>query len=138
LGSLQTLFEPVGAFRSAAMGSFGETLAERFLSRKRKFSIVARNWRNPLDRREEIDLVCRDRGALVFVEVKTRADGALVSGYHAVNRRKRKVLRRAIKTYLRLLGSKPRVFRFDVVEVESSGCVRHFENVELFSKHYRP
>jgi len=68
----------------------------------------------------------------------TRSPRALVSGYHAVDWRKRRVLRRAIRAYLSLLRTKPRTFRFDVVEVETGGPVRHFENVELFSKYYRP
>ena len=120
-------------------GSRGEQLAGDFLRRRRGFSLVARNWRNPRDRREEIDLVCRDGEALVFVEVKTRVAGALVPGYFAVDRRKREVLRRVCQAYLRLLRRKPATFRFDVVEVEITGgdpIVRHFENVALFSKHF--
>ncbi len=122
----------------ADTGWVGEVRAERFLRRERGFSIIARNWRSPGDRRHEIDLVCRDREVLVFVEVKTRSPRALVSGYHAVDWRKRRVLRRAIRSYLSLLRTKPHTFRFDVVEVETGGPVRHFENVELFSKYYRP
>jgi putative endonuclease len=119
-------------------GWVGEVRAERFLKGVKGFLIVARNWRRPGDRRDEIDLVCRDREVLVFVEVKTRSPDALVSGYHAVDGRKRWVLRRAIRAYLSLLRVKPRTFRLDVVEVETGGPVRHFENVELFSKYYRP
>ncbi len=132
------------------IGGRGEQRAADWLRGERGFGIVARNWRNPRDRREEIDLVCRDGEVLVFVEVKTRAAGALVSGFHAVDRRKKRVLRRAIAAYLRRLREKPRTFRFDVVEVTSApnGAgpdeappppeVRHFENVPLFSKHFRP
>ena len=132
-------------------GGFGESVAADWLRRERGFEMVARNWRNPSDRREEIDLVCRDGEVLVFVEVKARAAGALVSGYHAVNRRKKRVLHRAIATYLRRLREKPHTFRFDIVEVtlaeSPAGAVaspaprpevRHFENVPLFSKHFRP
>jgi len=121
-------------------GSRGEGAAATFLRRSRGFTIVAANWRNPHDRREEIDLICRDGEALVFVEVKTRAAGALVPGYYAVNRRKKAVLRRAIRSYLRLLRHRPRLFRFDIVEVEmASGgpAVLHFESIPLFSKYFR-
>jgi len=55
------------------VGARGEVAAADFLRRDRSFSIVARNWRNPRDRREELDLVARDGEAVVFVEVKTRA-----------------------------------------------------------------
>lgn len=129
-------------------GGYGEQQAAEWLRRERQFTIVARNWRNPRDRREEIDLVARDGEVLVFIEVKARGAGALVSGYHAVDRRKKRVLRRAIAAYLRKLAEKPHTFRFDIVEVtlpggaEAKGApigpeVRHFENVPLFSKHYR-
>jgi putative endonuclease len=129
-------------------GGRGEQLAAEWLGRERKFTVVARNWRSPRDRREELDLVCRDGEVLVFVEVKTRAADAMVPGYFAVDRRKKRVVRRAITAYLAQLRDKPRTFRFDVVEVslaESPGGgggaaeteIRHFENVPLFSKHFR-
>ena len=116
-------------------GRSGEERAADFLRRTRGFHIVTRNWRNPQDQREEIDLVARDGEALVFIEVKARAAGALVPGYFAVTRRKRRVLRRVCRTYLRLLRHRPRTYRFDVVEVELSAgepIIRHFENVPLF------
>jgi putative endonuclease len=125
--------------RQRTTGEFGERTAEDHL-RRRGYVVVARNWRNPRDRREEIDLICRDGAVLVFVEVKTRRSGGLVPGYYAVDRRKRRVLRRAIGTYLRQLRRKPVTFRLDVVEVAlgpDQPEVRHFENIPLFSKHYR-
>jgi putative endonuclease len=123
-------------------GARGEKLAAEWLRRERRFSIVAQNWRSPRDRREEIDLVCRDAEVLVFVEVKARAAGALVPGYHAVDARKKRVLLRAIKTYLAHLREKPRTFRFDVVQIgfpetQTAPEILHFENVPLFSKHFR-
>lgn len=139
----------LGGHRDA--GAEGEQAAADWLRRERGFTIVARNWRSPRDRREEIDLVGRDGEVLVFVEVKTRAADALVPGYHAVDGRKKRVLRRAIKTYLAQLREKPRTFRFDVVEVGThpserlrngpdavGDTVMHFANVPLFSKHFRP
>jgi putative endonuclease len=123
-------------------GALAERAAAAWLHRECGFRIVAQNWRNPRDLREEIDLVCNDRGALVFVEVKARAASALVSGYFAVDRRKKQVLLRVCKAYLARLRPKPRTFRFDIVEVSLPGArgelvVRHFQNVPLFSKHYR-
>ncbi len=124
-------------------GDRGERLAAEWLERERGFGVVVRNWRSPRDRREEIDLVCRDAGVLVFVEVKARAANALVPGYHAVDQRKKRVLRRAIRAYLGQLREKPPTFRFDVVEVSfaveaaAPPQILHFENVPLFSKHFR-
>lgn len=121
-------------------GPRGEQAAAEFLQRRHGFSVVTRNWRSPRDRREEIDIVARDGEVLVFIEVKARAAHALVSGYHAVDDRKRRVLRRAIHAYLKALAEPPRTFRFDIVEVSLSErlpaqCL-HFENVPLFPKNY--
>ncbi len=125
-------------------GAAGERLAAAWLRRERGFAVVARNWRNPRDRRDELDLVCRDAEVLVFVEIKARAAGALVPGYHAIDRRKQEVLRRTIKAYLARLRERPTTFRFDVVEIILPGTgtaaapeILHFENVPLFSKHFR-
>ena len=123
-------------------GARGEAAAAEFLQRAQAFSIVARNWRNPRDLREEIDLVARDGEVLVFVEVKTRAAAALVSGFHSVNARKKAVLRRAATAYLRTLQHPPVTFRLDVVEVVfapgGAADVRHFANVPLFPKYFQP
>lgn len=127
--------------RSPDAGVQGEDRAANFLHREKGMAILARNWRNPRDRREEIDLVCEDRGVLVFVEVKARAAGALVPGYYTVTPKKKKVLLRACAAYLKRLRHRPATYRFDVVEVEhgSNGAdeIRHFENVPLFPKRMR-
>ncbi|HUL52474.1 MAG TPA: YraN family protein [Opitutaceae bacterium] len=127
-------------FRARGPGPEGERRAAEHLAGREGYAIVARNWRNPRDPREEIDLVCRDGDVLVFVEVKSRASTALVPGFFAVNRRKKKVLRRAIHAYLTRLRDRPRTFRFDVVEVVTSAKappqVLHFQNVPLFPKGY--
>ncbi|MEY2881191.1 MAG: hypothetical protein RLZZ15_3571 [Verrucomicrobiota bacterium] len=142
----------------ASAGARGEKLAAAWLRRERGFTIVARNWRRPRDRRDELDLVCRDGETLVFVEVKTRAADALVPGLYAVDARKKRVLLRTAAAYLAGLRVKPRTFRLDVVEVvfptsprtatETSGAggavraigepqIVHFENVALFPKNFR-
>jgi putative endonuclease len=124
----------------AEAGSLGEQTAADFLQTKHQYAIVARNWRNPRDLREELDLICRDGDVLVFVEVKARAAGALVNGYEAVNERKKRVLRRAVQAYLRQLALVPRTFRLDIVEVTLSDRlppqVMHYENAPLFPKGY--
>jgi len=92
--------------------------------------------------------VVLDAEVLVFVEVKTRAADALVSGRHAIDARKKRALRRAAYAYLRGLESAPRGVRFDVVEVAlpklvdvneeaAEPLVRHFKAVPLFPKTLR-
>lgn len=138
---LQAWLAIIRGASSLSTGDQGERSAAAFLA-GRGWRILARNWRSPRDRRDEIDLVCRDGDVLVFVEVKTRAAGALVPGYFAVDGRKKKVLRRAATAYLRALRPPPATFRLDVVEVSARDGfppeIRHFENVPLFSKHFRP
>lgn len=121
------------------VGAMGERAAGEYLRREKRLVILRRNWRHG---RDEIDLVCRDGAMLVFVEVKTRAAHARVGGYHAVNGRKKHALLRASRAYIAQLPEKPRTFRFDIVEVEhvdgERTALRHFENVPLFGKGYRP
>jgi len=127
-------------------GARAEALAAETLA-ARGWRVLARNWRNPADRREELDLVCADGEVLVFVEVKARDARALVPGYFAVDARKKRVLLRAARAYLRGLRRPPRTVRFDVVEValgvEGAGDAAsgppllHFENVPLFPRHFR-
>ncbi len=122
-----------------AVGGMGERAAAAYLREKKGMVVVRKNWRHG---RDELDLVCRDGEALVFVEVKTRAAHSQVAGYHAVNRRKKKALLRACRAYVAQLAEKPLTVRFDIVEVEhvdgARTALRHFENVPLFPKGYRP
>lgn len=104
-------------------------------------TILARNWRSPKDRRDEIDIICRSReGVLVFVEVKTYPTARLFAGYGMVDARKKAVLKRAAGVYLRSFGPGSREWscRLDVVVVERTDegklVPHHFENVPLFSK----
>lgn len=119
---------------SAAIGRRGEREAEKLL-KKKGYQILARNFRSG---RDEIDLICLQGKAVVFVEVRTRAADALVSGYDSINQRKREALKRVCRSYFGIMKPKPITLRFDVVEVEhEDGIVtdaRHFEDVPLFSK----
>lgn len=122
-------------------GAYGEKLAASYLTKHKGFKVIVRNWRNPADRREEIDIVCRDDELLVIVEVKTRAAGSLVRGADAIDRRKKSALRRAAFAYLRGLPSaaRPKGLRFDIVEVTldrqgTAQDIAHFENAELFGR----
>ena len=121
----------------AQRGRFGEDLAAEYCRHELGYRIVARNWAY---RRDEIDLICQDGAVLVFIEVRARSEDALVSGYHSVNRHKKKILRRACSRYLKQLNNPPKHFRFDIVDVsickEGQGEVRHYSNIPLFNKHF--
>src|SRR6266513_5904417 len=95
-------------------GAHGEKLACRFLRRK-GYKILYRNFKGRTG--GEIDVICRDRDTLVFVEVKTRTREDFGRPLEAVNREKRNRIARGGLAWLRLLDDPDILFRFDVVEV---------------------
>jgi putative endonuclease len=94
------------------LGARGERLAETHYLRQGG-RCLAMNWRHG---RDELDLVMLEGEVLVFVEVKTRTAEIGGEGYWAVNRRKKRALRRAAAGWLRQIGGACHT-RFDVVEV---------------------
>ena len=96
------------------VGRWGESRAAAYLKQEKGMRVLVRNWKQG---RDELDLVCLQGEVLVFVEVKTRKSAVAGSGYHAVDRRKKRALRRACKAYMSQLPKGPRHFRFDIVEV---------------------
>lgn len=108
------------------VGSQGETIARRFLQR-RGLRIVDRNWRT---RSGEIDLICRDRDTLVFVEVKARSGSAFGQPYEAVGPQKQARLRRLAEEYIaeHALGDCP--VRFDVLSVRFDSKPDGVEHIE--------
>jgi putative endonuclease len=99
-------------------GAFGEKIACRFL-RKRGYKILYRNFKHrPAG---EVDIVCRDRDTLVFVEVKTRASEDLRRPFEDIKSFQKRQISRGALAWLRLLDNPDVVFRFDVVEVIADG-----------------
>jgi putative endonuclease len=96
------------------LGSRGEKLACRFL-RRSGYKVLYRNFRGRTG--GEIDIVCRDKDTLVFVEVKTRTREDFGRPFEAVDRNKQKRISRGALAWLRLLDDPDILFRFDVVEV---------------------
>ena len=142
---LRRLFDPIhwqfwglsSDANRAERGRYGEWLSRRFLKGKGYYVLVA-NWRNPMDRRDEIDLICKDKEVLVFVEVRARSTSSLVSGYDSLSPRKRRVLLRACKSYLNQRKQRPEHFRLDVMELDlpvgtkGKPEIFHHENIALF------
>ena len=94
------------------LGARGERLAKAHYLRQGG-RCLAMNWRHG---RDELDLVVLEGEVLVFVEVKTRTAEIGGEGYQAVNRRKKRALRRAAAGWVRQIGGACHT-RFDVVEV---------------------
>ena len=81
--------------------------------------MLYRNYRAPHG--GEVDLVCRDRDTLVFVEVKTRTSETFGAPAEAVTPAKQRLVARGALAWLRLLGKPDICYRFDIVEVRIAG-----------------
>lgn len=96
-----------------ALGQAAEAEAARALERA-GLAIVERNVRLP---EGEIDLVCRENGVVVFVEVKCRRAGWDESPAAAVSWHKQRRLTRLAQHYLKWRRLDRVRCRFDVVSV---------------------
>ena len=92
-----------------ADGAAAEALAARHLERQ-GLRVIARNYRC---RGGEIDLICEDRGCLVFVEVRLRRDSRFGGAAASIGHGKQARLMIAARHYL--AGRRERVCRFDAV-----------------------
>ena len=99
--------------RRQTLGRAAEEAAAAFL-RAAGLTVVERNVRF---REGEIDLVCRDDGAVVFVEVKCRRAGWDAAPAAAVSWHKQRRLTRLAQHYLRWRRLDGARCRFDVVSV---------------------
>ncbi len=107
-------------------GNLGEAAVCAYLVQQGA-EILCRNF---TVRGGEIDIVAKMGECLLFVEVKTRRPGAMVSGAAAVDAKKQAHLIHAAQQYL-LRNPVDLQPRFDVAEVEISGSfVRHIEYLE--------
>jgi len=98
---------------AAQIGQYGERVAAAYL-RRHGYRVLTRNFQTA---RGEIDLVCRCREVLVFVEVRTRAGEDFGRPVETIGADKREALRHAARRYLEILGRDDLHFRFDAVEV---------------------
>ena len=96
-------------------GSLGEIRAEQFLTEK-GYEILARNVVLP---GSEIDLIARDGGVIVFIEVKTRS-GSFAPGRAAVTPAKQKRICKGAVYYMMRNGLMNRQARFDVIEIQEA------------------
>lgn len=105
--------EVVAVRAKDAVGRYGEDVAARHLL-DAGLEILARNWRC---REGEIDIVAREREALVFCEVKTRSSDLFGLPAEAITRRKADRLRRLAWLWLQEHPDRATEVRFDVVSV---------------------
>ncbi|GAA1042002.1 YraN family protein [Virgisporangium ochraceum] len=99
---------------SRAVGAYGERRAVEYLVHVAGMQVLARNWRCPDG---EVDIVAREAGTLVFVEVKTRRDRGFGPPAEAVVATKRLRLRRLAAIWLSEHPGYEVEVRFDVISV---------------------
>ncbi len=108
-------------------GELGEQAAAGYLQTK-GYQIISRNFRT---RFGEIDLICRHKGMLVFVEVKTKKGEDFGIPEEMFTRTKYTKVRRMAEVYLE---GKIENCRIDMTAVilddeEQVEQIRHYENV---------
>lgn len=94
-------------------GRQAEDLARKYL-RGRGLDIIEANYRCPIG---EIDLVCRDGGTVVFVEVRSRSGRSKGLPQESITKTKRQRLVRLAQWYLKDRKTPRTSARFDVVAV---------------------
>lgn len=105
-------------------GHAAETLACHHLE-NRGLQLVARNVRSPFG---EIDLVMRDGKALVFVEVRQRANEKFGAPAETVGARKQGRLRATAEHYLQQHPQQSQnPCRFDIVAITDNGPRQRIE-----------
>ena len=109
------------------IGRLGEDAAAELLVKK-GFEMVLRNYST---RYGEIDLICRDKDVLVFVEVKTKKGLLFGQPEEMFTRKKYERVKRMAQGYL---GGKEVPCRIDMVAVilnheEQALLIKHFQNV---------
>lgn len=113
------------------VGNTGEHIAREFCIRK-GWDIIHTNWRAG---REELDIIAKQNGVTIFIEVKSRTSNMFGYPEEALTPHKQESLRKAIAVYC----SKFRItrFRVDVLCVDIRGkkaSLRHLQDVELLPK----
>ncbi|MGI6721732.1 MAG: YraN family protein [Anaerovoracaceae bacterium] len=104
------------------LGRLGEEQAAAML-RAKGYTIVERNWSC---RAGELDLIARRGYTVVFVEVKTRRSLDFGTPAEAVNADKRRHIRHAASSYLKMNHMENVDVRFDVVEIYMNHIERAF------------
>jgi len=111
------------------LGRWGEKRCGKFLA-KQGLKVLTRNYNC---RAGELDLVMVDgTGAIVFVEVKTRANEDFAAAEEVVTTAKQKRVARAARYFLASNNIESRPYRFDVVTIvlgqKGRPKITHYKN----------
>lgn len=102
-----------------SLGSRGEDIAQKFLEQK-GYVFVERNYHS---RYGEIDLIMKEKGKLVFIEVKTRKNKNFGTAIEAITSQKIEKIYKTAQKYIseKINPSQEIDFRIDVVGIDYEG-----------------
>jgi len=109
--------------------------AERFVCewlQTRGWTVIERNFRT---RRSEIDIIAKNNGILIFVEVKFASDGSRTMPLEKIDLKKQTRITRAAAFYLMKHNSQDQI-RFDVAVVR--GTSSEFRMATYLEDAFRP
>lgn len=109
------------------LGAEGERVAKAYLQTK-GFRILHENYSTPLG---EIDLIAKEGGVVVFVEVKARTSGEFGPPQASVTLAKQRQIVKVARLYLQRERLAEVACRFDVVAVTFAGGQARQPNVLL-------
>ena len=95
------------------LGRKGEELAIRFL-KKNGYRIIGRNY---VCKMGEMDIIAKEKGTLVFIEVKTRTSTTFGPPQLAVDQKKQRQLSKVALNFLKEKRLEDVKARFDVVAI---------------------
>ena len=116
-------------------GEKSESIAAGYLEKKMGYKILEKNFRTKIG---EIDIIAKDGGTLVFVEVKARRSLFYGNPKYAVTSRKQKKISMAALYYLKTKKLSNAKARFDVVAINFSKKLPEIEIIKnAFELAYR-
>ena len=113
------------------LGDIGEDIASKFM-KKKGYKILDRNFKC---KSGEIDIICKKKNEIVFVEVKTRRNFKYGNAVDSILPSKKKHILETAKYYLYIKDLSNLFVRFDVIEVYI--CLKrvylnHINGVDIF------
>ncbi|UCH21642.1 MAG: YraN family protein [Deltaproteobacteria bacterium] len=102
--------------RQQLFGKKSESIAAKFL-KKQGYKILEQNYRNKLG---EIDIIAKEKGTLVFIEVKARRSRQFGNPKWAITPKKKRKISMVALYYLKTTRQSRVKARFDVVAITSN------------------
>ena len=113
---------------TSQLGRAGEQMALNDL-RRRGYGIVTTNWHC---RFGEVDIIARQGGVLVFVEVRTRHASSVVPAFESITPAKRHKMICAAQEFLRQADAEDCAWRVDVIAIgipaQGEAQIQHIED----------